>query len=161
MAAIYNPQTYDIRNSVPYLMARVRAALVAEVDAALAPFGIRAAEYLVLLALADDIIETASGMCAFIDHDPGAMTRKIDNLEKKGLVRRVRDPADRRALKLELTDGGRTVYPKVLGAALAVVNRFLEGFSKSEVRQMEDMLKRMLGNAGCVMAQAQKKEAKR
>jgi len=29
------------------------------------------------------------------------------------------------------------------------------------VRQMEDMLKRMLGNAGCVMAQAQKKEAKR
>src|SRR4051812_15371298 len=103
MAAIYNPQTYDMRNSVPYLMARVRAALVTEVEAALAPFGIKAAEYFVLLALANDVADTASGMCAFIDHDPGAMTRKIDNLEKKSLVRRVRDAEDRRAIKLELT----------------------------------------------------------
>ena len=161
MAAIYNPQTYDLRNSIPYLMARARAALVAEVDTALAPFGIRAAEYLVLLALANDMVETASGMCAFIDHDAGAMTRKIDNLEKKGLVRRVRDPADRRALKLELTEGGRAVYPKVLGAALTVVNRFLEGFSKSEVRQMEDMLRRMLENSGCASAETAAKEARR
>ena len=62
MAAIYNPQTYDMRKGVPYLMARVRAAMVNEVDAALAPFGIRAAEYFVLLALANDVAATASGM---------------------------------------------------------------------------------------------------
>ena len=161
MAAIYNPHTYDIRNSVPYLMARVRGAMIDRVDAALAPFEIRAAEYLVLLALANDMAETASDMCAFIDHDPGAMTRKIDNLEKKGLVRRARDRADRRAIKLELTDEGRAVYPKVLAATVAVVNGFLEGFTKSEVRQMENMLKRMLGNAGCALAEPQKKQGSR
>ncbi|HEX2827985.1 MAG TPA: MarR family transcriptional regulator [Burkholderiales bacterium] len=161
MAAIYDPQTYDLRNSVPYLMARTRAAMVAEVDTALAPFGMKAADYFVLLALANDISDTASGMCSFIDHDPGAMTRKIDSLEKKNLVRRVRDPADRRAFKLELTPEGKAVYPKVVAASVGVVNRFLAGFSKTEVRQMEDMLKRMLGNAGCVMAEAAKKEAKR
>jgi DNA-binding MarR family transcriptional regulator len=161
MAAIYDPKTYDIRNSVPYLMARTRAAMVAEVDTALAPFGIKAAEYFVLLALANDMAATASTMCAFIDHDPGAMTRKIDNLEKKALVRRVRDPDDRRAIKLELTAEGKAVYPKVLAASVGVVNRFLEGFGKTEVRQMEDMLKRMLVNAGCDMTDPAKKEAKR
>jgi DNA-binding MarR family transcriptional regulator len=160
MAAIYNPQTYDIRSSVPYLMARTRAALVAEVEIALAPFGIKAAEYFVLLALANEMAETASGMCSFIDHDPGAMTRKIDNLEKKNLVRRVRDPADRRAIKLELTSEGKAVYPKVLAATVGVVNRFLEGFTKTEVRQMEDMLKRMLENSGACL-EAPAKEAKR
>src|SRR3954470_9930145 len=118
MAAIYNPQTYDIRNGVPYLMARVRAAMVAEVEAALAPFGIKAAEYFVLLALANDMADTASAVCSAIAHDPGAMTRKIDALEKKNLVRRVRCPEDRRAIKLELTAEGRTVYPKVLSAAV-------------------------------------------
>jgi DNA-binding MarR family transcriptional regulator len=160
MAAIYDPQTYDIRNSVPYLMARTRAALIAEVETALAPFGIKAAEYMVLVALANDMAETASGMCSFIDHDPGAMTRKIDNLEKKNLVRRVRDPADRRAIKLELTAEGKAVYPKVLAASVGVVNRFLEGFNKTEVRQMEDMLKRMLKNSGaCIETEA--KEARR
>lgn len=159
MAAIYNPETYDLRNSVPYLMARVRGAMVAEVDTALAPFGLKAADYFVLLALANDISDTASGMCAFIDHDPGAMTRKIDSLEKKDLVRRTRDPADRRAIKLELTPEGKALYPKVLAASVGVVNRFLEGFTKTEVREMESMLKRMLGNAGCV--DTAKKETKR
>jgi DNA-binding MarR family transcriptional regulator len=161
MAAIYNPQTYDIRNAVPYLMARVRAAMVAEVEAALAPFGIKAAEYFVLLALANDMAETASGMCSFIDHDPGAMTRKIDNLEKKKLVRRVRDPEDRRAIKLELTAEGKAAYPKVLAASVGVVNRFLEGFTKPEVRQMEDMLRRMLDNSGCAGKETAAKEARR
>ena len=161
MAPVYKPETYDMRNAVPYLMARVRAAMVDEVDAALAPFGIRAAEYFVLLALANDMAATASGMCAFIDHDPGAMTRKIDNLEKKNLVRRVRDPEDRRAIKLELTAEGKAVYPKVLAASVGVVNRFLEGFAKTEVRQMEDMLRRMLENSACAAAETAAKEARR
>jgi DNA-binding MarR family transcriptional regulator len=161
MAPIYNPQTYDLTNSVPYLMARVRASMVAAVDEALAPFGIRAAEYFVLLALANDMADTASGMCSFIDHDPGAMTRKIDNLEKKNLVRRVRDPNDRRAIRLELTADGKAVYPKVLAAAVGVVNHFLEGFTKTEVRQMEQMLKRMLCNCGALAHDPASKEGRR
>jgi DNA-binding MarR family transcriptional regulator len=126
------------------------------VEVALAPLDIKAAEYFVLLALANDLGDTASTICSVIDHDPGAMTRKIDALEKKNLVRRVRCPDDRRSFKLELTAEGRAIYPKVVAAALEVVNRFLTGFTKTEVRELEKMLKRMLANAEPAVAAAPK-----
>jgi MarR family transcriptional regulator, multiple antibiotic resistance protein MarR len=75
------------------------------------------------------------------------MTRKIDGLEELGLVRRVRSAEDRRAIKLELTDEGRKVYPKVLAVAVQLANEILHGFTKAEVRQLEGMLKRMLAVA--------------
>jgi DNA-binding MarR family transcriptional regulator len=75
------------------------------------------------------------------------MTRKIDALEERGLVRRVRSAADRRAIKLELTPEGRKLYPKILATAVSLANEFLHGFTKTEVRQLEDMLKRILANA--------------
>jgi DNA-binding MarR family transcriptional regulator len=162
MSAAYDPKTYDLRNAVPYLMARVRTALIAQVESELAPFGIKAPEYFVLAALANELADTASGMCSFIAHDPGAMTRKIDALEQKGLVKRVRRAGDRRAITLELTPEGRSIYPKVMSAALDVVNRFLSGFTRSEVRELEEMLKRMLVNGESAPAgERSVKEARR
>jgi len=144
---IYDPETYDIRSAVPALMGRVRTAFMDELEARLAPFDIKPADYLVLLALANDMADTASAVCSVMAHDPGAMTRKIDALEARGLVRRVRSAEDRRAIKLELTPEGRKIYPKVLATAVGMVNDFLHGFTKAEVRELEGMLKRILANA--------------
>jgi DNA-binding MarR family transcriptional regulator len=72
------------------------------------------------------------------------MTRMIDRLERKGLVRRVRCPEDRRVVKLALTDEGKAVYPQLLASAAEVTNRGLEGFTKSEAQQFESLLQRML-----------------
>src|SRR5690348_10408023 len=161
MTPIYDARNYDLRNAVPYLMARVRTALIAEVEAELAPFGIKAAEYLVLLTLANDMADTASSVCSVIAHDPGAMTRKIDALEARGLVRRVRSAEDRRAIKLELTAEGRKLYPKVVAAAVERANELLHGFSKTEVRQLEELLKRILANAATLENARFAKEGRR
>jgi MarR family transcriptional regulator, multiple antibiotic resistance protein MarR len=158
--AAYDPRTYDLRNAVPFLMARVRTELFNAVDAELQRFELRAPDYLVLAGLANAMGDTASAMCSFISHDPGAMTRKIDALEQKNLVRRVRSVADRRAIKLELTPEGKAVYSKALTVVVGVINRFLDGFSRAEVRELEGMLKRMLQNAGA-FEEATPKEAKR
>ena len=143
---IYDPANYDLRNAVGPLIGRTRAAFMAALDERLAAHDLKAADYIVLVALANDI-DTASGLCLAMSHDPGAMTRKIDALEKRGLVRRARSSEDRRAIKLELTPEGRKVYPKALATAIGVANDFLRGFSKVEVRQLEGMLKRILANA--------------
>src|SRR6476646_3847027 len=143
----YDLATYEPRNAVPGLIARVRMAFLDELDARLAPFDLKAADYLVLVTLATGDVETASSICSVLAHDPGAMTRKIDALEKRGLVRRVRSAEDRRAIKLELTPEGKKLYPKVLAAAVAISNAFLQGFTKPEVRQLEAMLKRIHENA--------------
>ncbi len=45
----------------------------------------------------------------------GAMTSRLDALEKEGLVRRLRDPADRRSVIVELTDKGRQKHEQAMG----------------------------------------------
>ena len=145
--SIYDPSTYDIRTAVPPMLARVRTAFLAELEERLAALDLKAADYLVLVTLANDTADTASSVCSVLAHDPGAMTRKIDALEKRGLVRRIRSADDRRAIKLELTPEGRKLYPKALAAAVNVANDFLDGFTKAEARSLEGMLQRILENA--------------
>jgi DNA-binding MarR family transcriptional regulator len=142
----YDPQNYLPRESAPGLMGRVRMALFDALDAELEPLGLKATDYVVLVALANEAT-TASSICASIAHDPGAMTRKIDALEKKGLVRRVRSETDRRAIRIELTPEARKLYPRAVNTVVGVVNDFLHGFSRTEVRELESMLKRILANA--------------
>jgi len=159
---IYDPAHYDVRNSVPALIGLSRTAFMEALDERLAPFGIKSADYIVLVLLANDMADTASSVCSVIAHDPGAMTRKIDALEARGLVRRVRSSEDRRTIKLELTPEGRKLYPKVLAAAIERANELLQGFSKAEVRQLEELLKRILANAAAMdTARLAGKEARR
>src|SRR5436190_22776155 len=40
----------------------------------------------------------------------GAMTNRLDNLERRGLIRRLPDPNDRRGIIVELTDAGSKAY---------------------------------------------------
>jgi DNA-binding MarR family transcriptional regulator len=144
---IYDPATYDPRNAIPGLMGRVRTALLTALDAELDQFGLKATDYVVLVSVANDSACTASSVCSVIAHDPGAMTRKLDALEKKGLLRRVRSESDRRAIHLELTAEGKKLFPRVMATVVAVVNDYLQGFTKTEAREMESMLKRILANA--------------
>lgn len=159
--SIYDPATFDIRKAVPPMLGRVRAVFLSALEERLAPFDIKPADYIVLASLANDVADTASAVCSLLVHDPGAMTRKIDALEERGLLRRVRSAEDRRAIKLELTPEGKRVFPKMLAAAVGVANDFLAGFSKTEVRQLEDMLQRMLVNARGMGFEVPFKESKR
>lgn len=145
--AIYDPATYDIRTAVPPMLGRVRTAFIEELEQRLAPLDLKAVDYLVLVSLAHDVADTASSVCSVLAHDPGAMTRKIDGLEKRGLVRRVRSEEDRRAIKLEITPEGRKLHAKALAIGVGLANDFLDGFTKAEVRTLEGMLKRIYDNA--------------
>src|SRR5262245_1461822 len=46
----------------------------------------------------------------------GAMTNRLDNLEKRGLIRRLPDPNDRRGVQVELTDAGSKAYEESTAA---------------------------------------------
>jgi len=97
--------------------------------------------------LAHGEVSSASDLCKGISYDPGAMTRMLDRLERRGLVRRVPNPDDRRAFQLELTDEGKAVLPKLRVASMKALNRMLDGFTAKEAKQFEGYLLRMLDNA--------------
>ena len=146
-ANFYEARTFEPKRSIGRLLGKVKMAMGDALDRELAPFDITAAQLVVLLALASGEADSAAGLCRGISYDPGAMTRMIDRLEQKGLIQRTDHPDDRRRVGLELTAEGKTVYPKLKAAAMSVQNRFLRGFTKSDVRQLEILLQRMLANS--------------
>ena len=147
MKDIYDSRHYQPATSVGYLLSRARTELLAALDRELEPLGVTAAQYAILAQLAHQLADSPAGLCKGIAYDPGAMTRMIDRLEAKKLIRRVRSSHDRRAINLELTDEGKAIVPKMRNHAVAVINRFLRGFTQSEARQFENFLQRMIANA--------------
>jgi DNA-binding MarR family transcriptional regulator len=161
MGDIYDITTYQPKKSVGYLLSRVRVEMLATLDRELAddkrvgPLEISSAQFIVIamLAAASGPV-SASDLCKGISYDAGAMTRMLDRLEIKGLIRRNRSAQDRRLTHLELTDEGLGVYPRMREISMAVANRFLRGFSKIEVRQLEGLLGRMFENSQAEMSPA-------
>ena len=154
LADVYDIETYQPRKGVGHLLSRVRSEMLAaldkalEADAELSALEISSAQFIVIAALAlAETAKSASDLCKGISYDAGAMTRMIDRLETKGLIRRNRRPQDRRVVYLELTEEGTRAYPRMRAVSMGVVNRFLQGFSDSEARQLESFLSRMLQNA--------------
>jgi DNA-binding MarR family transcriptional regulator len=154
MGEIYDVATYQPKKSVGALLSRVRVEMLAALDSEmatdkrLAPLELSAAQFIIIANLAvADAPMSASDLCKGIQYDAGAMTRMLDRLESKGLIRRNRSAEDRRLMHLELTEEGRAAYPRMREISMAVANRFLRGFTKAEARQLESMLARMLENA--------------
>src|ERR1700747_1634947 len=96
-------------------MSRARASLLAGLDAELAPFGLNAMQYAVLKHLADGNARTAAGLCRHMYYDTGSMTRILDRLEEKGLLRRERCQDDRRVVFLRVAAAGRAQLARPRG----------------------------------------------
>ena len=75
------------------------------------------------------------------------LTRHLDGLEEEGLVVRRRDPNDRRAVSVELTDAGRAKHAELLRAVQAFNQRLLAGFSAKELDQLQALLGKLEQNA--------------
>jgi DNA-binding MarR family transcriptional regulator len=154
MSDIYDSASYQPRKAIGALLTRVKVEMLAALDGELAadkrlaPLELSAAQFAVLASLAaGSEPKSAADLCKGISYDAGAMTRMLDRLETKGLLRRRRSADDRRLVHLELTDDGRTAYARMRELSLTVANRFLHGFSRAEARQLESLLTRMLENA--------------
>jgi DNA-binding MarR family transcriptional regulator len=150
---IYDVETYQPASCVGQLLYRVKAAQMNALDEVLARdpdlshLEISAAQYVVISVLAkSECADSVAQLCKDLPYDAGAMTRMLDRLEAKGLIARRRCPDDRRLVKIELTEAGRTALPKMRECSVQVLNHFLRGFSQAEARQLESFLVRMLQN---------------
>jgi DNA-binding MarR family transcriptional regulator len=94
-------------------------ALLDALDKELATLDVTAAQYIVIALLANGTAVSPSELCKVISYDPGAMTRMLDRLEAKRLIRRVRTNGDRRTVNLELLADGKALYPEMRVAVVA------------------------------------------
>ena len=70
-------------------------------------------------------------------------TKRLDRLERAGLVERSPDPQDRRGTLISLTAAGREAVDAVTDAHLANERRLLEGLTEAEQRRLADLLRKL------------------
>jgi DNA-binding MarR family transcriptional regulator len=74
----------------------------------------------------------------------GAMTSRLDRLERAGLIERKPDPTDRRGVLVRLTERGERLAEESLQAVIAADEDFLEPLSRRQRDSAASILKRLL-----------------
>ena len=157
--AFYEPGNYQPEESVAHLMRRILGSVSAEVERQLDSSGLTNAQWVPLFKLSMGHASTVAELARECRLDAGGMTRLLDRLEGKGLVRRVRSSDDRRVVNLELTDEGRVAAKQIPEVLCGVQNACVRGFTADELQQLKTLLRRILDNANAMQAGRDGKES--
>jgi DNA-binding MarR family transcriptional regulator len=87
---------------------------------------------------------TAGWLARRADLTSGAMTSRLDALEKGGLVRRIRDPEDRRSVLVELTEEGRQRHEQAMAIQAPKEALLAEALTDREKEQLNMLLRRVM-----------------
>jgi DNA-binding MarR family transcriptional regulator len=74
----------------------------------------------------------------------GAMTNRLDNMERRGLIRRLDDPDDRRGVIVELTDEGKDLWDRAVGVQAEKESIVATALDERERQQLNDLLRRLM-----------------
>lgn len=150
MGSKKSPTPYIVEDSVGYLIGRTRAQLAKSLDDALEAQGITHAQGGILLMLLSGRFDSASQLAREMYIDAAAMTRMVDRLEKRGLIRRMPSGDDRRVSRLQLTAAGRRLAEQLPDVYIAARERNFAGLSTEEIGFLKSLLRRVLLNADSV-----------
>jgi DNA-binding MarR family transcriptional regulator len=81
-----------------------------------------------------------------LDVEPITACRIVDRLEEAGLVERQRDPEDRRAWRLVLTDKAQPIYRRLGDLAEEMAGEAFAGFSQEEFEAIRARLAQVREN---------------
>src|SRR6478736_6989343 len=73
------------------------------------------------------------------------VTSRIDRLERRGFVRRLADPNDRRGVIVELTPEGLGAVDSAVAALTVSDRQLLARLEPDEIAQLESILRKLLG----------------
>ncbi len=150
-------QVFVIEDSLGYLMNYVAKLFARAHATCLEQHGATLGQWAVLLFLWAKDGLTQTELSRHVAIDDATMVRTIDRMERDGLVRRVRNPHDRRQLNIFLTDKGRSLRDSLVPCAVAVNTTAIQDFTDAEQRQLYGLLRRIIAS----LEQASSMEHKR
>jgi DNA-binding MarR family transcriptional regulator len=132
-------------NEASSLVARERLAPL------FARFGLQAGEFDVLATLrrsGQPYALTPTALYEATMVTSGAMTNRLDRLEKAGLILRGPHPTDRRGIVVQLTEQGLALIDEALTAHVANEHEILAGLSGAERETLAQLLEKLIVSAG-------------
>ena len=101
-------------------------------------------EVLALLRRSEPFLPTPLEVAQQLRTSQSGMTGKLDRLEEQGLIERVPDADDRRAIRLGVTEAGRELTDAAFTMSLNVYESMLEELSAREAKTFETLLEKVL-----------------
>ena len=134
------------RESLGILLGLVRSEVVRAMESELAARGLNLSftQFLIIKRLSRLGPMSATELARSVELDGGAMTRQLDQLEGKGYLRRCRHEQDRRALRIELTEAGSTLWQELTDCNERVLSAAQRSLDDTEQAQLHDYLERVL-----------------
>lgn len=129
------------------LFRQTRDAMWARMEKELADSGhdLTFSQFIAIKKLATGIA-SVTDLARAADLNPGAMTRLLDKLEARGLLVRVADPNDRRALHIHLTDAGVAMWRDIDQCGQRVRERALRGMDEATRIQLTHLIEQVRDN---------------
>jgi DNA-binding MarR family transcriptional regulator len=134
----------DVLRSAGYLLMKAGHHIGVDFDAALTSLGLSGREFLLL-----SFVRSASGLSqqelsARLALDPTIVVGLVDALEDRGLVRRAKDPADRRRNVLSPTKQGEAIHDAAIAAVRRAEETFLAPLAATQRTQLAKALRAVL-----------------
>src|SRR4051812_4078593 len=120
--------------------------LLRRVDRHMQPLELTGMQWEPVLMLWLKRADTVAGLARYSQVGFAAMSRMLDRLEEKDLLRRERSETDRRVVHLHLTPKGKKIANKIWPIVVEGMHVHLDGFKKEELNQLSGLLGRMLTN---------------
>ncbi|NQX26678.1 MarR family transcriptional regulator [Microbacteriaceae bacterium VKM Ac-2854] len=129
-----------------YLLKHAHGRFTTQADAALAPFGIDSKDFGALRILAHREPTSQLEVARALGVDRTSMVALLDVLERKGIVARRPDPADRRRNVVELTEEGAVAFAGAERAYAETEAAFLSVLGASATEQFYRALRSLLAD---------------
>jgi DNA-binding MarR family transcriptional regulator len=140
------PADEDVSRQICRQVKQLTNSLVRRVDLHMQPLELTGMQWEPVLMLWLKRADTVAGLARVSQMGCASMTRMLDRLEDKELIRRERSELDRRVVNLHLTPKGKKVANKIWPIVVEGMHVHLEGFKKEELVQLNGLLGRMLTN---------------
>ncbi len=144
----------QIANLQGYLTALVNV-MYRGVDVRLSPFGLAVGEYAVFAACLTNEPITISGLAEHVPLDSGRISRIVSKLEDRGLVWKARPRADRRVVRVEMTDEGRALAIECMRRVGEHYANVMSRVSEEELIDLIGFIEKMTENAESAKAEGE------
>jgi MarR family transcriptional regulator, transcriptional regulator for hemolysin len=134
--------------TIPFEIGETAHALRKAFDRLAAGLGVTRAQWKVLFKLTRTPGLRQVELADMLDLEPITLCRIIDRLEEAGLVDRTRDPADRRAWRLQVTAKAQPLVEKLQRVGAELVEQAFAGIDAKDVETTRQVLARVRENAG-------------
>jgi MarR family transcriptional regulator, lower aerobic nicotinate degradation pathway regulator len=137
-----------LMDRVGFLLAMTKGGAETIVSTALDEIGIYPRQYGLMLVLATEGPVSQGELAEWVRTDRTTMVALVDGLEELGYVRRERNPADRRAYRLQLTAEGKRALTRGRALMRRAENQLLRALTERERRQLVELLGKVAVDVG-------------